>query len=401
MPRYIFFARTIKNVGGAQLYMNAKIAYLKKNGWEVSIIYNKDGDSFFPDMENCPNLLIDELDRQAYMYLSYKRKMILKQIIDFLGVLRQGDVIESHSLSLSSWAEMTAKHYGNVRHLIYELDERPRMPKEMVPFYKFKYERNELVGILDQSVALFLEGTGIQLTHGSPRLSAHGAAHCVLDVPNTLFLELEGQYVIGIVGRLEKPYVWEYAKSAAEFTSSHTSQMFTIVIIGGEPEGDIIRHRIEDLFATADNVKLIFTGYIFPIPSSLVSQFDICLAGAGAAKGISREGITTLPIDPRDFLCSGVIGLTTKDSVFSEGEKHPVAWWMNKVYCSPNEYKVPKKEIPYNFQVHIDYLSNCSGNLIYDVSFLDAKGLVLFGRKLLYSIVPVKFRAKMRKKHIK
>lgn len=395
MSRYIFFARTIRNVGGAQLFLNAKVDYLASQGWDVRIVYDRGGEAFLPKLDNYPGLLIEELDRPAFMYLGYRRKNIIRKITKFLGQLGEGDVIESHSQALSSWAELVAKEYGNVRHWIYELDERPEMPREMHQYYRFKYTRNELVGILEQSVSIFMQDTGLPMTNGSPFLPAYGAADCVVDVPSRVKIEKGGKYLIGVVGRLEKPYIWEYAKSAAEFVNQHPDKQFMILFIGGEPEGDVCKKRIEELFATISNVELLFTGYLFPIPRELVFQLDVCLAGAGAAYGISNEGIVTLPIDPRDFMCNGVMRVTTEDSVFSDKEKKTVTWWMEEVYNNPKRYVVPIQTVQHDFQSHLDYL-NCLPLFIeYDDSFLRKRAFSLFVKSILCSILSVKNRERL------
>mgnify|MGYP002855897798 CR=1 FL=1 len=377
------------------MFLNAKADFLASQGWDVRIVYDRGGEAFLPQLDMYPSILIEELDRPAFMYLGYKRKSIIRRITSFLGRLEEGDVIESHSQALSSWAELVAKHYGTVRHWIYELDERPEMPCQMQQYYRFKYNRGELVGILEQSISIFMQKTGQPMTNGSPFLPAYGAADCVADIPTRIDIDKKGKYLIGVVGRLEKPYIWEYARNAADFVKQHPDRDFLLLFIGGEPEGDACKRRIEELYSTISNAELKFTGYLFPIPLTLVKQVDICLAGAGAAFGLSHEGILTLPIDPRDFQCSGVLGVNTNDSVFSEGKKKSLIWWMEEVYKNPTQYVVPKKTVQHDFQSHIDYLDRFAPNLEYDDSFLRGRSLTLFIKSIFCSILSVSNREKL------
>lgn len=396
MKHFVFFADTIKRVGGAQLYIKAKALYLTAAGWDVNIVYHQNGEPCIDDLQNYDNLYCPELYQPSYYYTNCRRKHIIKKLCGFVDFRGEMIVYESHSRKLASWAEVLAKVRGDVKHVCYDLGECINVPVPMFEFYKFKYERQELFGIQSASIALFFKGTNIQLKYGSPCLPAYGASDCVADCKSDLIEDTFNGYVIGIVGRLEKAYIWEYAKSIKKFASNHADRFFTLVFVGGAPENENPEVKIRQLYKECSNIKLIFTGYIFPIPRILVTSFNICLAGAGAASAISREGVVTISIDPRDFLANGILGITTHSSTFSEGEKKTVLWWLEEVYNHNGKYKVSKSELRYDFKTHMDVLVGSKAPFCYNTSFLEYKK-TFRERITMYfnSLFPISIREKV------
>lgn len=393
---FVFFTYTIKRVGGAQLYIKAKADYLQQQGWTVMIVYNQDGESYIKELQKYKSLYIPKLFKPSYLYLEGARNRIVKKIVHFLNTPNDEVVIESHSRILASWAEIVAKKKGNVRHIAFDLDECISIPKPMLPFYKFKYNRHELFGITDKSIELLFQGTGVDLFYGSSLLLAYGASDCIYDSPSAIPLASLNGYVIGVVGRLEKTYVYEYAQNLAEFAKTHAEEDFSFVFVGGAPEGNDIKSRIESLLKPCKNVNLFFTGYMFPIPRELVLKFNICLAGAGAAYALKREGVATIIVDPRDGLSGGVLGITVQQGVFSDDKKKPVLWWMEEVYKHPEKYVLEREVINYDFSSHIDILEDCEKTLSYDLSFLNYRlSLIDQTKRVLNSILPLSLREVM------
>lgn len=393
---YVFFANSIVGVGGAELYIKTKAQYLEENGWKVSIIHNKRGETYIKEFCDFNTLFVPETHKMSFMYLSWKRNRIVDKIMRFLGDAVEETVFESHSEPPASWAELVASKYGKVRHIVYHLNEILSVPSSMFQFFKFKYERKELFGINEKSIELFFHKTGYKLNYGSPKLLAHGCNECVFDIPSTINTDDWSGYIIGIFGRLDKPYIYEYAKVVQQFSIEHREESFTVVIIGGEPKGSTVRIQIIKLFEESQNVKLVMTGYHFPIPRELVTHFNICLAGAGAANAIKREGITTIVADPRDLMSSGVLGVTTQKSLFSDEKKEPLSWWINEVYEHPELYRLERISVQYDFSDHFDALKNCSPVIEYDLSFLKYHlSFVDSCKKILNSVLPYLLRESM------
>lgn len=388
---YVFFARTIKRVGGAQLYMKAKAQYLTENGWTVHVVYCQEGESYIAQLQGFHCLYIADLYKPAFLYFPFKRDKIIRKIISFFYGIDGEIVIESHSDALSTWAEIIASLKHNIRHISYNLEEIIQVREEMIPFYKFKYSRHELFGILN-SIEVLFEKTGCNLDYGNPELLAYGAADCIddVDIPATL-RKLDG-YVIGVVGRLDKDYIFEYAKCLKIFCDEHKETNFSVVFVGGAPSGCNIWDSIRDLLDNCGNIQLFNTGYIFPIPRGLVNKFDVCLAGAGAAYAISDEGVKTLAMDPRDFLVNGIMRVTTDNAVFSDNDKQTANYWMNQVYYNPEKYELARKHNQYDFSSHIKVLDRCTPQFDYDLSFLDVNSISLFCKRVVCSLFPIFIR---------
>lgn len=390
---YIFFADTINRVGGAQLYMAAKSCFLTQQGWNVYICYHQDGNIFIKDLQNYSSLQCPYLFKPSYQFLKSKRNNVVNLICDFIPNAANSLVIESHSRTLASWAELIAEKKGNAKHICYDLNECIKIPKPMFDFYKFKYKRHELFGIQPCSIELLFKGTGFELKYGSPCLQAYGASECVSDCESSInTTEFKG-LIIGVVGRLEKAYVWESAKTVKDFVDLHSDQDVTLVFIGGSPKEVEIRSQIAELFKGIQNISIYYTGYLYPIPRSLVTSFNVCLASAGAASAISREGVVTISIDPRDLMANGVMGVTTTSSTFSEREKKSILWWLEQVYTHPEEYLVSKTEFIYDFSTHIDAINNSEKVFAYNTSFLNnGSSLNEWFVKFINSYSPINLR---------
>ena len=396
MNKFVFFANTIKRVGGAQLYIRSKANYLIQKGWTVQIIYHQDGDGYITELLNYPSLRCPYLQKPSYMYIENKRNIIIKQIARFINSDNSEIVFESHSRTLASWAEVVAERIGNVKHICFDLDECISIPEPMFDFYKFKYERHELYGIQSESIKILFNGSNYNLFYGSPRLQAYGASECVADCPSPYAIELLKGYVIGIVGRLEKDYVWESAKSIKQFVDNHLDHFFTVVFVGGAPDRENPKSRIIQLYNGCYNTKLLFTGYIFPIPRTLVTLFNICLAGAGSASAICREGVLTITIDPRDFQANGILGITTQSSTFSEMEKKTILWWLEEIFNHDGRYFVSPSEFRYDFSSHIDAIQESASLLCYNTSFLFYPLSHLERiKRIINSILPIPIRELM------
>lgn len=393
---YVFFTYTTKGIGGSQLYMLSKAKYLALNGWRVSIVYSQDGVLYLKEFNEFKCFRDANLVKPSFYYFPFKRELLIRKILSFLDVFNDEVVFESHSSNMASWAELVASKIGGVRHIVYEVSETLRPPKPMIEYYEFKYCRHELFGIFDKSIEFFLRNTGVELQYGSPQLVAYGSSDCIYDVPSPISRNNMVGYVIGIVGRLEKEYVLEFAKNVNVFCKNHPEEHFTLVVVGGAPEGNSTKKQIELLYAAADNVRLLFTGYIFPIPRDLVLSFKICLASSGSASAISREGVITIPIDPRDNLANGILGVTTFSSAFSEGEKKSVLWWLEEVYGHPDDYRPGKKDYKYDFESHLECLQHCDRILAYNTSFNNYKvSLGLLFKKTCNTFMPFWMREKI------
>lgn len=355
---YIFFVSNISNIGGSQLYLKAKIDFLEKNGWNVIVFHYLKGNILIKEFNNINSTYLQKLGLPSYYFMSFVRNNTINKIIKKIPDCAN-NYVESHSLSLSTWAEMVAKRL-NGKHFIYNIDENVICRQNLFEFYKFKYYRKEFASILETSLPYFFKNFEIQLIHGNCRLKAHGASECILDYDFPLIYELKNFFTIGIVGRLEKKYVKDSVEQIINYLNKNSDKKYNIIYVGGEQEGNSIQNYITEKFYPVKNINLFFTGFLYPIPLKLIEKFDICIAGAGTAISISSCGIPTIIFDPRDTLPFGILNITTNNTVFkSENDTTiPLYKFIDDIVNRDDIYRkkilVNKSEI--EFKDHLNFI---------------------------------------------
>lgn len=363
---YVFFTYSIKNVGGSQLYVASKSEYLIKQGWKVIIIYSQDGELLIKKFLNYNTFYYPELACKAYHCASYLRNKITNKL---KTLINHCTIIESHASNLSSWAEIVSKQL-NAKHIVFNIDEKPCIPPIMYDFYKFKYQRGELAGIVEDSVQRLFEPFDFALDKGSPMIKAYGASDCIFEVEYET-PKYENGPVIGFVGRMEKEFICNTAQIMADFIKMHPSITFNVVYVGGQPKGTNFIEQIKRDYADIHNVRLYFTGYLFPIPLKLVESFDFCISGAGAANALTRKGIPTITVDARDLKAMGVLGVTTNQTLFSDTDKQPLEYWIKELMSNKKQYLPHTKENSLYYNLHEEFISKSDKEKAYNISYVD------------------------------
>lgn len=393
---YIFFSYTINNVGGTQLYLRAKINYLERDNWDIIIFYYQDGLLQIKEFNKFKTYRIIELEYPANYYYNNKRSNILNSILSKIKNDYDKIIIESHTISLASWAEIVSQSI-NSKHFIYFVDESPHVISSYRDFVGFKLKRRELAGISKDSIKGMFVNYKIESEEYYPYLIAYGAADCILDVnynlPNHNF-----DLIIGIVGRLEKEYIKSTINDIILFCEKNEKLKINIIYIGGEQSKNEIKDFIYQQYCRTKNVFLTFTGYIFPMPKKLIEYCDFCISGAGAAWAITKCGVPTLTIDPRDSLCNGILGVTTKQTIFSDIDKLPLLYWLDELMNNKDKYipDVTKIANNRNFMTHIEAVEKGCMDAKYNVNYLEQRSLKVFIIKLITLIFSVKTIKRMK-----
>lgn len=368
MNLYVFFCFTIKDVGGAQLYIRKKTEYLQKKGWSVKCVYALDGESLIDDLCSIDSMRVQEMHFRTNYYSKLRRKNIVSKLIDFLGSGYEAVIVESHSLSLTSWAELVSKKI-NARHLVYNINEIVRCPKEYFDYYSFKCNRRELKGIKPESIPMFFSGYSHNMNVMDTCLSAYGARECIFDVKYDV-PDFGGNYTIGVVGRLDKGFVKDTFEEIGKFLNQYKDISFNVVYVGGEMS---INHEIQKQLKkyyqkNHNNVQVYFTGYLFPIPKCLIESFNVCVSGAGAANEVSRYLIPTITIDPLTLIPNGVLWVDTKATIFNDGSNvnnDSLSYYLEQVYKHPENYN-PKPVVKQgDLEEHLKALQWCDSELLY------------------------------------
>lgn len=391
MNLYVFFCLTIKSVGGAQLYIRKKTEYLQERGWGVKYVYPLDGVLHIKELNSIENIRIEEIHLKAQYYSYVNRRNIIDKISSFIGGTYDKIIIESHSPSLTSWAELVSKNVG-ARHLVYNINEKVKCPNSYFDYYSFKCGRRELKGISKESIPYFFSDYTHSLDVEDTCLHAYGASDCIHDVSFNIPYTSDN-YTIGVVGRLEKEFAKDTLDEIGVFLNKYKNKLFNIIYVGGELSGhNDIKERIQKYYReNHTNVNVFFTGYIFPIPVCLVKSFNVCISGAGASREVSRCNVPTITIDPRTMIPNGVLWVDTNATIYSDGRninKESLSHYLEQVYNSPQKYRPDPPMKQGSFEEHLNILDKCPKDLEYHTKCFEQNTISYFLKRVSTFILP-------------
>jgi len=157
--------------------------------------------------------------------------------------------------------------------------------------------------------------------------------------------DTEHDYLIGMLSRLEKPFVIPSIRDFCCYANKHADKKFLFLLMGDAPKGSGIMAEIhESVSKNAPNVKIIATGYLYPVPTRLLEMCDAFFTSAGSSWVCMRSGVPTIAIDGNDFKPIGILGRTAQHSLF-RGENEPPLDFSNLMDDILVEKKY-KKEAP-------------------------------------------------------
>lgn len=327
MKTYIFVVRRITYITGAVQYVYNKSSFLESKGWRVFIFsalhgplyvekLGKHKENIFPQLYLTPNCF-----RKSEIY------NVVDQIVSKVGNC-QGDtcIVESDALQRAVWAELIAQRL-QCRHLCLFVREYHKFFDETaLNFLRFKYERHELAGIINESICQILYDDTVE-----KREDTRFTAYCknVIEDCDDIYSSLlnsKADYSFGYLGRLEKPCVPSIVDGMCAYISRFPDKSFNVVMIGGSTKKDRVAY-IRNKFANFSNVKLVLTGNMYPIPLSFVKKINVFISTAGSAGATYNMGIPTVKVNPVNGDPLGVIGLD-----YLLGEKG--------MYDSSSDYKI-------------------------------------------------------------
>lgn len=318
MKKYVFVAPSVANMGGAQMYIRNKVLFLRQHGWTVDIILAQGGAANLSELQEF-NYVVPELAFDIFVFSKRKKQEVLDAIVKRIGSEAEEVVIESTCIPESSWSEAVSKRL-RAKHIVFLLQEENAVGNSrMQEYFLFKHNRKELFGITDTSLGMMFESFHPIPKEQSYRLPAFcNNVEANVDSP---FIELvkgtEYDHLIGMLSRLEKPFVMPSIKDFCRFANKHEDKKFLLLLMGDAPKGSGIIEQIQDLVKnTAPNVTVIATGYLYPVPTRLLEMCDAFFTSAGSAGVCKRSGVPTITYDGNDLKPIGILGRTTKNSLF-------------------------------------------------------------------------------------
>lgn len=365
---YIVFTRLIRGLGGGHIYALNKMKYLEQTGYDTLCLHPNDtrGEFVVKDFEKYKNNYDNHFFFPCYFFKVSTQNSIVNRIIErFIPDPDRYEeiVVETHSTICSTWGELIAKKL-NGKHLIYLLDERPPISnKLMYDFFEFKLKRKELVGIGSGSLKNMFEKWRKINDEEAAFLKAH-TPEPLADVYYDTSKIPQGDYIIGSITRLEKPFLYPAMTVVKKFAINHPNKKITIIIIGGAVGTNKPQRNIKKLFKGVSNISIVITGIIYPLPLCLVKLPDLFMSVSGSSYSSAKMGIPTIYFDVNDGMPIGIANKKEEITLFRDKKKDvPDIYNImcdvleNNMFPKPNmEYKTEETIISY--KDHLDYLSN-------------------------------------------
>lgn len=384
MSKYIFIAMNICNIGGSEQYLYNKTTFLEKQGHDCYVISGMRGKIMIAGLAKYKSMIIPNVMYPPCLFTKKERLRTIDKITRIIHFSPDDNcIIESDGIDEAKWGELLACRY-NGRHIVLNVQEVHDYSKDEIKFLRFKYDRQELAGITDRSVNMMLKDD-LLTPHSWSKFSAY-CNNVVDDVPNTVSdkFDTDNALTIGSIGRLEKPFVIPMLKLLSRFFKEHPDKRYNLVLIGGTSQKSV-RKKISDIVTQCNNVKLIITGLMYPIPRDLIKNIDVFISTSGAADVTYLEHKPTIKVHPVTGEPAGVIGynfIPEVDSMFNPVPGKTILDYLkdildNKIsikYTGDDQYVKYKNTMHAEFARQLKLAMNSVGNQYYDTSDIEKKG---------------------------
>lgn len=318
MKTYIFLTNSIGGYSGGPSYINNKIAYLKENGWEISV-FDTGGSLkvFYPNLIPYSKNRIKELYFHPSWFTSFQRNKVCNIITQSINPQSDTVVIESNTTILAEWGEIIATR-SQTKHLIFLLGEHNIInDKKQFDFLFYKYQHKEIFSIsakaFENLFSKFYVVPNSDDCHWNAMSTTQPEEIPLKEICNIKDLD----FTICHLGRL-KLYVPYMIEQFCCFVKQYPNKTFNIIFMGIEEVNHTLIHSLE----LNTNVNLIFIESQNPIPKVLFRKSDIVIATAGCARIAFCEGVKTISMDVETNRPLGIMGYTTNQISYSS-EQYP------------------------------------------------------------------------------
>lgn len=399
--RYIIFAGSIMNMGGAQMYISNKVKYMKSLGWDVQVFSGLKGPVLLHNLDEYKDLIIPEMEYVPNFYSRRSREKKISRILEIIGQVNGDEVvIESSTGHMAAWGEIVASRL-KARHFAFLLDEHFDFDKGFIDFFRFKHKRNELALITRKSLEILFGGDYAGKEDESTMLSA-SCNNVTEDITDERFDAIpygDFDFLICSLGRLNKEYIPTVIEGFKAFATQHPEKKIAYVFIGDQPEGFVpdMRIKIKKALDELSNVTVYQMGYVYPIPSSFFDHVDVGVGSAGSSRVMWNKRIPTISMDAKDGLPIGILGYTTKNTLYHENEeRESLPEFLEKILFSnylQNKEFMPYDIMPYdeNFKKHMAFIDKMSNeHRYYDILSIKLQGKESKIKKALISSIGLK-----------
>lgn len=324
MKTYIFLTGGIEGINGVVIYLDNKIKYLIDKGYKVVIISPNAGEVYIKSLEK----YFFYRPYMKYYPSSYRKKVINSYLCDLQTICDSSNpqemIIESHNYNLSCWGEILAKKFV-CKHIHLLVTENPKIyTEDFYQFMKFKLDRYELFGMNEKTIPMLMNGrTNLEISE--KYFMQTPCDNTVQDVHSKFLdsLDMNADYRVCTVSRLDKPYVLPMIDQLEEFCKKMNSRI-QIFFIGGAYHQENIE-RIHERLKNNKYISYVITGFQYPVALKLLHSMDVAIGCAGSVLTTYRSGVPTIPLDVSDFKPVGIFGATTNNTHYKEAWKDEVS----------------------------------------------------------------------------
>lgn len=371
--KYVFLAVTLGNMGGIQMFISNKVAFLEKNGWEVYVFYsNHNGEILIDNLKKYKDNYCPVLSQNIAGINKSIIESSISQISDGVG-LADRIIVETLLVPMTYWGELLAKKMKG-QHIVDFLEEEFKNPtKRQASFYEFKLKRWECLNASDTALRKWF-GDKYKEEYREYQNEMVPICSNVIGDSSTIVESFpKVDFNILCVGRLRKPYILPMFNEVSKFIKVHTEKTFNIIIVGGSPDGSV-ESKINELLRPFPNINVYQLGYLYPIPANLIDIADVGISSSNSVFTTAERGIPTISVDGADFDAIGVYGHTTTNTLFRTTEpKIKISILLDDILIK-NKY--PRKSIEFNsnnvyeaLKPQIDFLSRSTDDgVYYDIS---------------------------------
>jgi hypothetical protein len=321
--KYCIITPSIHGIGGAQFYTLRRVRHLQRKNCIVYIITGSSSSLALNDkFEGIEILTVPEVVFIPCMFPKNQAIKANNQISNFLRN-KEIQVIESNSLSASIYAEVVSNEI-KCKHVIYLLNEDKVKYKYGVGysgFFDFKLKRGELFGVSSISLDIIFSkkinaslNKYINIPYDTDELINEKISLIDKYIPSK-----DIDYKILTITRLDKTYVKNLIHDLIKVSKVYNEKTFYLLIVGDSDDKKILK-ELKNIAVNSKNLKIVFSGYIYPMSSYIFKRFDLFIGMGTASISSISQGCATAIIDPRNNKSPGFLGVNTNNFAYPEIE---------------------------------------------------------------------------------
>lgn len=312
---YIFIVCNICNIGGGQQYLSNKIGRLLRENFKIYVFSAIKGNVILNNLITYKDCIFPPLMYSPFIFSQKDIKSIIRKVCNQINKSDNSSVyIESNGIAQSEWGEILAKELHGI-HICFDLQENNLYNKSQYNFICFKANRQEFFTISKDTTNVIFQNKDLGY-------QAWIKAECTNTYNELDSYDLnsipKSDYIIGTIGRLDKPYLLPAINSFLLFADKYSNYSFTLILVGGGDES--ICKKIHTVISLHPNVKLFITGFLFPIPINLIKSVDCFFSTAGSALVSMGNNVPTISVDSISGTPIGILNYTTNDFLYCRGQ---------------------------------------------------------------------------------